>query len=1036
MKILALETERFRNLPDRTWTFDPALQIILGPNEAGKSALHEAIRIALFASATSRDQRYLQARRWGAEDGIRLALHIQGPEGVYQILRDFSARKNALILPNGTRRPEPDLLAFLQQHLRIPTEAAFLATACVQQDELIRVRQDEKAVQPLLEQHALGGTPVPIADLAKKLERHLTELRRGIDKPAPANPGPIRQLRDSLAALRAELADLQAKARQQARAAEDLATARQELQTATEELRTKRDRLDRHQRLLAAEEGKTKGEELMRRALAGLTRIAQLEATLPGLRTVHARVAESLATHTARLAKTVEHHRLSQAAETTRRDLAGLTADLEALGRIDAQLADLDTRRQALPLTLEDIQNLRALPGEIHRLADGIRVADEQRATQAERKAAAERELAAIQQELAALPAAIQEKTQALAHAKQRIDLQAAREKTAADLTLLQGRLDRVRPLAVALDAKTAGRAILAIPDPLAERLPQLETQIDTYRTAMADQTIEVQIAPRQPLDLTTRTDAEEAQRRTTDTLVHLRATRRAEIAIDPWVDLTIENGSGAAHTLTVLEAERDALLAAAGCASVAEAHERLAARARLDDEVATLDRQLLAELGKDTIPTLEAALRALQAEQEKTVRALTDIPAGEEGVDAIQIEITRLIVEQAAQTARAHSLQREIETLTRTLAADPVATVRDEVQRKQDALAGLSGRLDAQADPDRLEALHHALDSEYARQEGARATTLDGRRLEDIRNRRTTLGATLAQLGPQLEALAPHAMSAEGYAAAQAALADLTQAAKDAERAFQEVETERKLLDRPALEKDQVDAAVTVGTANKTIAELRDFRLAPDDRLALERRVADLEEALPGLQKQVILLEERSSADGDLLNRIADREERLAALERQLRSWELRLAVDEQIGTLIQDARGRALADLSDRILPATTGRYLARCTGNRHTEIRTAGEEYQVWSPAKGGALTAEEFSSGTRDQFYLALRLAYLEALFTGERPPLLLDDPLVHCDPARRAAVLQLLAEYAAHGQVLLFSCHPFEEYQPFNVLTVG
>lgn len=88
MKILALETERFRNLPDRTWTFDPALQIILGPNEAGKSALHEAIRIALFASATSRDQRYLQARRWGAEDGVRLALHVQGPGGAYQILRD------------------------------------------------------------------------------------------------------------------------------------------------------------------------------------------------------------------------------------------------------------------------------------------------------------------------------------------------------------------------------------------------------------------------------------------------------------------------------------------------------------------------------------------------------------------------------------------------------------------------------------------------------------------------------------------------------------------------------------------------------------------------------------------------------------------------------------------------------------------------------------------------------------------------------------------------------------------------------------
>ncbi|MGD0265301.1 MAG: hypothetical protein ABSD47_10200 [Candidatus Methylomirabilota bacterium] len=42
-------------------------------------------------------------------------------------------------------------------------------------------------------------------------------------------------------------------------------------------------------------------------------------------------------------------------------------------------------------------------------------------------------------------------------------------------------------------------------------------------------------------------------------------------------------------------------------------------------------------------------------------------------------------------------------------------------------------------------------------------------------------------------------------------------------------------------------------------------------------------------------------------------------------------------------------------------------------------------------------------------------------------------MVHCDPARRAAALRLLEEYATRGQALLFTCHDFAEYQMYSVL---
>jgi uncharacterized protein YhaN len=64
------------------------------------------------------------------------------------------------------------------------------------------------------------------------------------------------------------------------------------------------------------------------------------------------------------------------------------------------------------------------------------------------------------------------------------------------------------------------------------------------------------------------------------------------------------------------------------------------------------------------------------------------------------------------------------------------------------------------------------------------------------------------------------------------------------------------------------------------------------------------------------------------------------------------------------------------------------------------------------------------GTRDQLYLALRLANVQHLAASqELMPLVLDDVLVHFDDERAAAALGLLGELASVAQVLFFTHHP-------------
>lgn len=75
------------------------------------------------------------------------------------------------------------------------------------------------------------------------------------------------------------------------------------------------------------------------------------------------------------------------------------------------------------------------------------------------------------------------------------------------------------------------------------------------------------------------------------------------------------------------------------------------------------------------------------------------------------------------------------------------------------------------------------------------------------------------------------------------------------------------------------------------------------------------------------------------------------------------------------------------------------------------------------EGRRLETHALSDGTLDQLYLALRVASLERLAAARGPlPLLLDDVLVHFDDQRAAAALAILSDLAKHTQVILFTHH--------------
>jgi len=106
---------------------------------------------------------------------------------------------------------------------------------------------------------------------------------------------------------------------------------------------------------------------------------------------------------------------------------------------------------------------------------------------------------------------------------------------------------------------------------------------------------------------------------------------------------------------------------------------------------------------------------------------------------------------------------------------------------------------------------------------------------------------------------------------------------------------------------------------------------------------------------------------------------------------------------------------------------RYFADLTMNSlkglKTDVDDRGNPILVGIRPDDTRLTVDKMSDGTRDQLYLALRLATLESRLDNNEPmPFIVDDILINFDDDRSRATLKVLAELGTKNQVILFTHH--------------
>lgn len=127
----------------------------------------------------------------------------------------------------------------------------------------------------------------------------------------------------------------------------------------------------------------------------------------------------------------------------------------------------------------------------------------------------------------------------------------------------------------------------------------------------------------------------------------------------------------------------------------------------------------------------------------------------------------------------------------------------------------------------------------------------------------------------------------------------------------------------------------------------------------------------------------------------------------------------------LAQELTNRTVAHLQETKFPKALELatfYFEKLTGSRYTKVSFNEAKRIEVKRSDLVVFKPEELSQATKEQLYLAIRLALIEMIAEDFPLPILIDDGFVNFDAERLDLLMQLLKYRKYENQVIFFSCH--------------
>src|SRR3984893_5148477 len=1021
MRLTRIEIEGFGSLQGMDLRFGPTMNLVVGPNEAGKSTLQEAIVTGLYGLQSGERARTAlveRADRWRPWQGgnFGLALEVELEDGTQlRVERDLDAETVRVIDVNTGaelgERFERDASGGLQvgRQLLGVSRDIYTNTACISRSEVLRLEDAGSIKEAIV---ALADSAHPDRTAQRVLDRLRQERARRIGKPR-GRTGPLHDLEGHLTDLERQLTT----ARQARAAVDELAQKRETVSALTEaelgivqtleaavlasrlaEARHRLERVDALEQVIAEERGRQ--EEHTRFAMFPLDRQAEVQDLRSHLRATR------------------------EAQEDFEGRAANPTAQVQQLEaerqKLDADAQGHETRARGI-----DAAALAEEPA-VRELLSTLNVADTQAPDVHLRAQSAAEEARRIAERHPGLIG------QNLDWPARQIEFQRVYSEW------------RERH-SVALEARRRAGAELP------PRLEQLKHDIARYKEV--------------PDVIKSGQQAEESMRREEAMAERARSRQRpfpgamlgvllltamailvAFLALQGGMPLPL---SGAAFFLLGMGVLSTGIGIWVRGAAVREVDRRLRAK----DEARVKRREILQPWGVRSSGELQQALvEHLQKVRYDATRLELDRQATdlEERAQNAGRTLRELVgswgLSQPAPTEEAvEETARDVESLAQDSLAWNAASQRSQEatraetemdQRRESLRQQLHSLLD-RLGFDRREALGAARDFI--------ASCEDERQAQQVRTRIEQLDAQLAQLRAPGERSMAERAKADDYARQLAAI--YTRAGI----------TDTDMETAPQACESSVSCAEAYRTWSVRRAELESQRggVTADEAGSLRQLVDDLTRQLSEVSTSVDPVraaefaalplaelerqrdqhrgvkeraqEERARAEellNDRLSQIGDvaaLEEEIATVREQLQELEAEAhAYDLAIETLEAAAKSvrravipRLKSQLQGQLSPITNGRYRdVRIGEDLALQVRT--QDQRTYKDV-------DNLSLGTRSLISLLERLALARIIGgNAEPPPLLLDEALVHADRRRLSAAMKELGRLGREHQIILFS----------------
>jgi DNA repair exonuclease SbcCD ATPase subunit len=198
IKLKNFKRFRFPDFP-APFTFSPGINVVKGPlNETGKSTLLKGIVAALFYDVKSVKKEVKDCVSWGLDRQYETLVEFEEKGKTYSLYKDFEKGIVSFIGHNTGEKFDTSkrVSGKMKDLLGTDSDEFFSLTSCIYQDEVNAISSGKKQISDSLEEVVTGGKEGILASQAmKKLDDKISEMRKGLDRPAKIN-GSLASLRD------------------------------------------------------------------------------------------------------------------------------------------------------------------------------------------------------------------------------------------------------------------------------------------------------------------------------------------------------------------------------------------------------------------------------------------------------------------------------------------------------------------------------------------------------------------------------------------------------------------------------------------------------------------------------------------------------------------------------------------------------------------------------------------------------------------------------------------------------------------------